>query len=327
MDTSEFLYPIKFIPILKEKIWGGTKLKKVLNKKSPNNSIGESWELSGVSGDISIVSNGFLEGKSLNQIIETYKDKFVGHNVYKKFGDVFPLLFKFIDAQEDLSIQLHPNDDIAQKRHNSFGKTEMWYVVDADIESRLIVGFNDNYSKELFVKKLKSNRLIDMLNTIQIKKNDSFFIEGGTVHAIGKGSLIAEIQQTSHITYRLFDWNRKDSFGNHRELHTELALDAIDFTKKTNGKVEYSLDINKRTNLVDCIYFTTNKIIVNSIYNLNMQELDSFVVYMCIEGNVLVSVEKQKEELKKGETIIIPAASKFVELSSDNAELLEVYIK
>ena len=326
MLESEIGYPIKFTPILKEKIWGGTKLKNVLNKKSLTDSVGESWELSGVDGDISIISNGFLVGKSIREIIEEYKGEIVGEKVYKEFGTIFPLLFKFIDANDDLSIQLHPNDEIAAKRHNSFGKTEMWYVVDADEDARLIIGFNGEYSKEAYINELEADNLLHILNTVSIKKGDSFFIEVGTIHAIGKGSLVAEIQQTSDITYRVFDWNRKDDFGNERALHTDLAMDALDFNKTTNCKVNYSQKMNQRANLVECDYFTTNKIVVNSNYNLDLEEIDSFVVYMCVEGRAIVSVDNQSEEINKGETLLIPAASKRIEIKSESAELLEVYI-
>lgn len=327
MLKDEIGYPIKFTPILKEKIWGGSKLKDILSKKSPTDSIGESWELSGIEGEESIISNGFLIGNSIKEVIRKFKGSIVGDKVYKEFGDIFPLLFKFIDAKEDLSIQLHPNDKIALERHDSFGKTEMWYVVDADLDSRLIVGFNDDFTKETFLEKLKSQDLISILNTVSIKRGDSFFIEGGTIHAIGKGCLIAEIQQSSHITYRVFDWNRKDTLGNERELHTGMALEVLDFTKKTSCQVEYSEKMNESSNILDCNYFTTNKVIVNSEYNFNMKDLDSFVVYMCVEGKAIVNVQNNYEEINKGETILIPASSKNVEIKSGKAELLEVYIK
>jgi mannose-6-phosphate isomerase len=326
MLESEIGYPIKFTPILKEKIWGGTKLKNVLSKKSPTDSIGESWELSGVDGDISIISNGFLVGKSIREIIEEYKGEIVGEKVYKEFGAIFPLLFKFIDANDDLSIQLHPNDELAAKRHNSFGKTEMWYVVDADEDARLIVGFNGEYSKEAYINELEADNLLHILNTVSIKKGDSFFIEVGTIHAIGKGSLVAEIQQTSDITYRVFDWNRKDNFGNERELHNDLAMDALDFTKKTTCQVEYLNNMNESSNIVDCNYFTTNKINIDSSYNLDIEDLDSFVVYMCIEGTAIIKIGNDFEEINKGETLLIPAVSKRIEIKSESAELLEVYI-
>ena len=270
---------------------------------------------------------------SINSDVLQDKIKAKGQTTYRsitiegeEFETIFPLLFKFIDANDDLSIQLHPNDELAAKRHNSFGKTEMWYVVDADEDARLIVGFNGEYSKEAYINELEADNLLHILNTVSIKKGDGFFIEVGTIHAIGKGSLVAEIQQTSDITYRVFDWNRKDDFGNERALHTDLAMDALDFNKTTNCKVNYSQKMNQRANLVECDYFTTNKIVVNSSYNLDLEEIDSFVVYMCVEGRAIVSVDNQSEEINKGETLLIPAASKRIEIKSESAELLEVYI-
>lgn len=327
MNKMNIGYPIKFTPILKEKIWGGTKLSKVLNKYSSNENIGESWELSGIKDDESIVSNGFFIGKSLNQIIRNYRENIVGVKVYDKFGALFPLLFKFIDANDDLSIQLHPNDELAKKRHNSFGKTEMWYVVDADSNARLAVGFNNEYSKEEYLNYLNSDQLIKMLNVFSIQKGDSFFIEDGTIHAIGKGSLIAEIQQTSDVTYRVFDWNRKDNFGNQRELHNELAIDALDFSKMTNCKIDYYDNKNSNSTIVDCNYFNISKVNVDSSYELEMKQLDSFVVYMCVEGRATIKVGKNMEEIDKGETILIPACVSNITIESESVELLEVYIK
>ena len=228
-------YPIKFEPILKDKIWGGEKLKTVFNKKSTRNDIGESWELSDVDGNVSIVNNGVLKGTSLKTVLNTYKANLVGENVYNKFGNNFPLLIKFIDAKEALSIQVHPNDTLAKERHNSFGKTEMWYVMQAEAEGNLIVGFNKNTSKEEYIKHLEEKKLLEILNQEKVQQGDVYFIPTGRIHAIGAGVLLAEIQQTSDITYRVYDWGRLDDKGNSRELHTELALDAIDYTAQNRA--------------------------------------------------------------------------------------------
>jgi len=319
-------YPIKFTPILKELIWGGEKLKRALHKDSNSPKIGESWELSGIEKNVSVVSNGALKGQTLNTLIKNNKGTFVGSKVYKQFGNAFPLLFKFIDANDDLSIQLHPNDELAQERHNSFGKTEMWYVVAADKKSKLYIGFDKEYTKETYLDKFNKGEILEMVNAREVNKGDVFFIETGTVHAIGKGVLIAEIQQTSNITYRIFDWNRTDAKGISRELHTDLALDAFDFSKTQIEKISYQNAVNQPQKLVACNYFTTNKLTVKGSFKKQLSEIDSFVVYMCVEGNAEIQVGAQKEQIIKGETVLIPANVNEIEIKSSYAELLEVYI-
>ena len=252
------LYPIKFAPILKEKIWGGQKLKTLLNKASDLPNIGESWEISDVEGDTSIVSNGSLIGKSLKDLLETYKSDLLGEKNYKVFGNKFPLLIKFIDAKEDLSIQLHPNDQLAAKRHNSFGKTEMWYTLQADEGSNLIVGFNQDMTPEKYLSHLENKTLTEILNFDNVKVGDTYFIEVGRIHAIGAGVMVAEIQQTSDITYRVYDWDRVDDDGNERELHNDLAIDAFDFKMPDNFRVAYSKIENQSNQMVSCPYFKTS---------------------------------------------------------------------
>ena len=204
------LYPLKFTPIFKYRIWGGEKLKTELNKKYTAENIGESWEISDVSGDETIVEGGSLQGKTLKELTQQFKGDFVGNTVYEKFGEEFPLLIKFIDAKTPLSIQVHPSNEIAKKRHNSFGKNEMWYVMQAENEAELIVGFNQKISKEDYVNHLKNNTLKDILNIETVTSGDTFYIPTGRVHAIGAGVLLAEIQQTSNITYRIYDYDRVD---------------------------------------------------------------------------------------------------------------------
>ena len=230
------LYPLQFEPILKERIWGGEKLKTILNKSITSKITGESWELSTVEGDVSIVSNGEIKGKTLMELIVETPNELLGTKVHERFGKQFPLLFKYLDAREDLSIQVHPNDKLAKERHNSFGKTEMWYVMQADADSRIIVGFKENSSKEEYLKHLKDNTLVSILDNVKAKAGDIFFLETGTVHAIGAGLVVAEIQQTSDITYRLYDFDRVDAQGNKRELHVDLALDAINYNKVNTQK-------------------------------------------------------------------------------------------
>jgi mannose-6-phosphate isomerase len=238
-------YPLQFQPILKDRIWGGTKLKTYLNKSITTEITGESWEISTVENDVSVIANGFFKGKSLNELINESPEAVLGTKVYKQFGKQFPLLFKYLDAREDLSIQVHPNDALAKKRHNSFGKTEMWYVMQADDDARLIVGFKEKSSPEEYLKSLENKTIIDILDAKKVKKGDVFFLETGTVHAIGAGTVIAEIQQTSDITYRLYDFDRVDANGTTRELHVDLALDAINYNvvdaQKTILKLKMSL--------------------------------------------------------------------------------------
>lgn len=319
------LYPLKFRPILKDKIWGGTKLKSILQKDSSLPNIGESWEISDVEGDTSIVSNGNLENQSLKQLLQLYKDELIGKKNYEKFGDKFPLLIKFIDAKQDLSIQLHPNDALAKARHNSFGKTEMWYVMQADEDSNLIVDFNQKMTPELYLEHLEQKTLPQILNFDKVKAGDTYFIEVGRVHAIGAGVMLAEIQQTSDITYRIYDWDRTDDFGNERELHTDLAIDAIGFDMPNNFRVKYSKKPNQSNEMVSCPYFTTNYLKVDQeIQKENTH--DSFVIYICVEGEAQIKTETYSEVIKKGETLLVPAAISSYQISANDATLLEVYV-
>lgn len=319
-------YPIKFTPILKEKIWGGNKLREVLHKKSNKEDLGESWEISGVQNDISIVENGPLKGISLNQLLEDYKGDFLGNNIYKNFGAEFPLLIKFIDAKTELSVQLHPHDKLAKERHNSFGKTEMWYIMQADENAEINVGFKKTTSKDEYIQSLEAGKITDLLNFEKVKKGDSFFINTGKVHAIGAGVLLAEIQQTSDITYRIYDWDRIDSQGNARELHTALALDAIDFEKKDDFKLKYDKVENKSSNIAHCAYFTTNFLPVKGQVKKDYSDVDSFVIYMCVRGKAEIETNGNSETIEQGQTILIPAANKQVKISSGDVELLEVFI-
>ena len=316
-------YPLLFEPIFKERIWGGTKLKELLNKSFDGRQIGESWELSTVENDISVVANGAFEGLNLNQLIKKYPTEVLGAASIKNFGLNFPLLFKFIDAKEDLSIQVHPNDELAKKRHNSYGKTEMWYVLQADEIAEIIVGFKEDSTPEDYLKHLKNNSLNAILKTEKVQKGDVFFLETGVVHAIGAGNLIAEIQQTSDITYRIYDFDRKDASGNTRELHTELALEAINY-KKSDTKKRYSTQINQVNEVVNCPYFTTNFIPLNGAISV-LKKGNSFTVYMCTEGAFEIQYNNETLRYKKGDTILIPALLNQYQIKG-NASILEIYI-
>ena len=326
----EGLYPLKFTPIYKDKIWGGNKIKTVLNKDFgdlPN--CGESWELSGVEGNVSEVSNGYLAGNSLEELIEVYMGDLVGDHVFETFGIEFPLLIKFIDANDDLSIQVHPDDELAKERHNAFGKTEMWYVLQSDPGSKLQAGFNQQVDQVAYLEKLQNNELTDILNFEEVSAGDVYFIPAGRVHAIGKGILLAEIQQTSDITYRIYDYDRRDAQGNPRELHTDLALDAIDFTLFPEYKSQYTPKPNESAEVVKCKYFTTNVLELNKPVEKDYNQLDSFVIYICLEGTLKIETESGSETVHKGETILIPAAIESVRLNpiSTAVKLLEVYIE
>lgn len=316
-------YPIQFEPILKERIWGGTKLKTYLNKPITSKNTGESWEISAVENDVSVVSNGFFKGKSLNELINDFPEQVLGTKVFEQFGKQFPLLFKYLDAREDLSIQVHPNDELAAKRHNSFGKTEMWYVMQADDEARLIVGFKEKSSSEEYIQHLENKTLLNILDTKKVKKGDVFFLETGTVHAIGAGTVIAEIQQTSDITYRLYDFDRVDANGNARELHVDLALEAINYDK-VEAQKEYLKIENTSNEVVDCSYFTTNFIPLNGNLNVNKNQ-NSFTVYMCVDGDFELILNEEKCNYKKGDTVLIPASLTDFQLSGKGS-LLEIYI-
>ncbi|MBF4486060.1 type I phosphomannose isomerase catalytic subunit [Flavobacterium sp. CSZ] len=316
-------YPLQFEPILKDRIWGGEKLKRILNKPIVSKITGESWELSTVEGDISVVANGVLKGKSLMELIDEMPNEILGTKVYERFGKQFPLLFKYLDAREDLSIQVHPNDKLAKERHNSFGKTEMWYVMQADADARIIVGFKEDSSKEEYLKHLEDKTLVSILDDVKAKSGDVFFLETGTVHAIGAGLVVAEIQQTSDITYRLYDFDRKDAQGNTRELHVDLALDAINYNKVHTQK-KYETKVNTSNVVVDCPYFTTNFIALENKVEV-AKSGETFTVYMCIEGSFKIEFEGFRQTYIKGDTVLVPAEINAFILSG-KASILEIYI-
>ncbi len=324
MITISPLYPLKFEPILKHKVWGGTKLNKLL-KKIAKGKVGESWEISGVAENISEIANGPLKGKTINWLLENYNEKLVGEEVYKNFGNTFPLLFKFIDAHEDLSVQVHPDDVLAKKRHNSFGKTEMWYILDVEKGGRLILGFNEEMDQQKYLKSLSENRITEILNSEPVKKGDAFILNPGTIHAIGAGILLAEIQQTSDITYRIFDWNRPDTNGQMRQLHTDLALEAIDFSP-SKTKLSYSEEKNIPFPIGITDFFIVNKLILSQNCIRDLEEIPSFTVYMCLEGNAIIETDDFSEKIKKGETFLIPAQLPEIKFITNSASFLEVYI-
>jgi len=322
------LYPLKFEPILKEKVWGGNALVSSYNKKTsglPN--IGESWELSAVSEDLSVISNGFLAGNNIEELIEVYMGDITGDSIYEKFGNEFPLLIKFIEAKEDLSIQVHPGNALAKERHQGYGKTEMWYILESEKGSRIYTGFRKGVTKEMYKEALLNGRIADLLNVEIVEAGDTLFTPAGRVHAIGAGIVLVEIQQTSDLTYRISDWNRKSSGKKPRELHTELALDAIDFTATGEIKISKEPELNKTENLVNCEFFNTNIIRFNSAIKKEYYLNDSFVVYICTAGEFLIRWDENSEKVLKGETVLLPAMIKEVILEPvKETRLLEVFI-
>lgn len=324
------LYPLKFKPVFLEKMWGGNRLKTLLGKdfgQLPN--CGESWELSAVEGHISEVINGFLAGNNLTELVEIYMGDLVGDKVYEKFGLEFPLLFKFIDANDDLSVQVHPNDEMSKKRHNAYGKTEMWYVIHAEKGALINSGFNRKLTREQYLEYIENGRLQEILQYDKVNPGDVFFIPAGRVHAIGKGVVLAEIQETSDVTYRIYDYNRKDSQGNLRELHNDLAIDAIEFSYLDDYKTKYTVEENHSSEIISCEYFTTNLLKFSELIEKDYHQLDSFIVYMNLEGRFRLEYQNGEELIEKGETVLIPASLETFRLVPLTPEVktLEVYIK
>lgn len=323
------LYPLKFQTIYKDKIWGGQKIKTYLHKDFGNlPNCGETWEISGVKSDVSIVNGGALDGESLADLLEQYGAELVGDKVYKHFGNTFPLLVKFIDAKEFLSVQVHPDDELAKKRHNSFGKTEMWYIIEADPGSTLIAGFNRELDEKTYLEYFNSGKLMDILNSETAKAGDVFFLPAGRVHTIGKGLLLAEIQQTSDITYRIYDFDRVDDKGNKRELHTEEALAAIDYKHYPEYKTKYQPEKNETVKLVTCPYFTTNVLDFDKNTTKDYSNLDSFVIHVCLAGEYTLKHNGQSYPVKMGESILLPKSIDKVELETTSGfKILESFIE
>ncbi|MDB4999820.1 MAG: mannose-6-phosphate isomerase [Mucilaginibacter sp.] len=323
------LYPLKFKTIFKDKIWGGHKIETYLHKNIGNlPNCGETWEISGVKSDVSVVDNGELKGQSLANLLEQFKDELVGKKVYDHFGNIFPLLVKFIDANDDLSVQVHPNDELAKKRHNSFGKTEMWYVIEADPGATLIAGFNREMNEKEYVEALNSGHIMDILNREDVKAGDVFFLPAGRVHTIGKGLLIAEIQQTSDITYRIYDFDRVDDKGNKRELHTEEALAAIDYKHYPEYKTKYQHKKDEAVEVVKCPYFTTNIMEFTHGTEKDYSALDSFVIHVCVGGEYTIKHNNLAYPVKMGECILLPKTIDKIELKTTSGfKILESYIE
>ena len=322
------LYPIKFKPVLRETIWGGSALHERFGKESKHGkTIGESWEITGMTGESSVVANGFLKGNTLEEIIEIYMGDLIGDGPFEKFGTEFPLLIKLIDASDRLSIQVHPDDRLAFERHHAWGKTEMWYILAAGEDSIIYTGFNHKITKEEYLRYFDSKSLDLLVNSTVVRPGDAFFIPAGMVHAIGAGVILTEIQQTSDITYRIYDWDRVDASGKRRELHTELALDAINFNLDETGLIREIPETNRPLKLAECRYFHTNLLRLDAPVIKDYSLTDSFVIYICTASSVLVECFSNTEKLTAGETILIPASADSVTIIPvGTATLLEVFI-
>lgn len=322
------LYPLQFKTIFKDKIWGGHKINTYLHKDfAPLPNCGETWEVSGVKNDVSVVASGALQGETLAELVEKYQADLVGQQVYERFGNEFPLLVKFIDANEDLSIQVHPNDELAKKRHNSLGKTEMWYIMEADPGSTLISGFNQPLDENTYLDKFNSGHLMDVLNKEKAIAGDVFYLPAGRVHTIGKGLLLAEIQETSDVTYRIYDFDRVDANGNKRELHTAEALAAIDFKAYPEYKTSYPAKDNDTVNLVRSSHFITNLVNFSQPTQKDYAALDSFVIHVCVEGTYDLVFDCKSYPVKAGECLLLPNNVNQVQLNTSTGfKLLETYI-
>lgn len=322
------LYPFVFKTIFKEKLWGGQKIKSVLGKDFgdlPN--CGETWELSAVEGNISLVANGPFENLSIHSLIQRFQANLVGEKVWGKYGEEFPLLIKFIDAAEDLSIQVHPDDTMAARIHGGNGKSEMWYILGADSNATLNSGFNQPVTKEQYLHHLQNNSLQEILNIEKVQSGDVFYLPAGRIHYIGKGILLAEIQQTSDYTYRVYDFDRKDAQGNKRELHTDLALEALDFTYHPNYKTNYIPQWNTFFVIQNTPYFTTTGLMLNQAYVVKYQEQDSCRILIVTDGEGEMLVNSEKLVLKKGMVILVPAIIKEINFTPKSSlSLLHVVI-
>lgn len=325
MDS--FLYPMKFLPLFKQKIWGGNKIKTLGFDYAPLPNCGELWALSGVEGHESVVDNGFLKGNHINEVLEIYMGELIGEQNFDRFGTEFPLLVKLIDATDRLSIQVHPDDRVAQRRGMENGKTEMWYILEAGGDSQIVDGFERPVTPDEYRSFLDAGLVERILHVEHPQRGDVFFIPAGRVHAIGRDILLAEIQQNSDCTYRLYDYNRPDENGRLRPLHTDEALDAIDFTPTTDGKTHYSLHENATTLLAQCPYFTTNLLSLSQPIKKDFSSLDSFVLYLCVENIAAIKALNTIVPVHAGECVLLPAVADTVEIfPTGHAKLLEVYI-
>ena len=320
------MQPIKFNPLLVQTLWGGEKIIPFKHLNSDLTQVGESWEISGVKGNETVVSEGEFKGKRLNELVDELKGKLVGEANYKRFGNDFPLLIKFIDARQELSIQVHPTDELAQKRGKLRGKTEMWYIMDSDENAKLRAGMKEKITPEQYKQMVEDDTITEAIAEYKVKEGDCFFLPAGRIHSIGTGCFLAEIQQTSDVTYRIYDFKRKDKDGNYRELHTEEAAECIDYNVEPNYRTEYTPVKNEGVALVECPYFTTAVYDLNEPMTLDYSELDSFVIFIGLKGSgEITDNEGNTTTLCEGETILFPATTNEIKVTG-NIKFLETYV-
>lgn len=323
------LYPLKFHPVLKEVLWGGERLAKAGKRvpKGKNSAeIGESWELSGIEDSESVVASGTLAGNTLSELVEVYMGELVGDGVYDKFGVEFPILLKIIDTRDKLSIQVHPSDEFAQQMHSSRGKSEMWYILDAEQDAAIYLDFKHPLSEEEYDRAVEEGTIVEHLNRIPVHKGESYFVPSGTIHAIEGGVFLAEVQESSVLTYRIYDWGRKDRNGHPRELHTALAAEVVNLTPTEGLNITKPSVRNGAVELVSCGAFTVNLVEVDGAVELDYAPLDSFVTFMCAEGEVTIRTLGHSTTLSALETVLIPAEATDVVISG-KGRLLEIFVR
>ena len=315
----------KFEPLLKQTLWGGDKIIPFKHLNTKMEQVGESWEISGVKNNETIVANGPEKGKTLNQLVREQKGKLVGEENYERFGNEFPLLIKFIDARQDLSIQVHPTDEVAHRQGKSRGKTEMWYALDSDAGAQLYNGLKQQITPEQYKAMVENDTITDALARYEVHEGDVFFIPAGRIHAIGAGCFVAEIQQTSDVTYRIYDFKRKDKNGNYRELHTKEAAESIDYTVLPNYRTEYEPTQNEGVQLISCPYFTTAIYDLTEPMMLDYSELDSFVILIAVKGEGRLICNGEEMPFQMGDTVLIPASTEEVKVEGE-IKFLETYV-
>lgn len=318
--------PLKFNALLKSTLWGGDKIIPFKNLNIQQENVGESWEISGVKGNETIVADGPYAGKKLNELVEELKGKLVGEDNYKRFGNEFPLLIKFIDARQDLSIQVHPTDEIAKMQGKERGKTEMWYLMDSDKDATLLCGLKKKISPEEYAQMVENDTIVDAIDRYEVKEGDCFFLPAGRIHAIGTGCFLAEIQQTSDVTYRIYDFKRKDKNGNYRQLHTKEAAECINYNVESNYRTDYTPVKNQGVSLVQCPYFNTAVYDLDEPMTIDYSELDSFVILIGLKGNATITDnEGNTFTLQAGESVLVPATTETLKVDG-NIKFLETYV-
>ena len=315
----------KFEPLLKQTLWGGDKIIPFKHLNTQMERVGESLEISGVKDNETIVANGPDKGKSLNQLVSEQKAKLIGKENYQRFGDEFPLLVKFIDARQDLSIQVHPNDETAHRLGKPRGKTEMWYTLESALGAHLYNGLKKKITPEEYEQMVANDTIVDALARYEIKEGDVFYIPAGRIHAIGAGSFVTEIQETSDVTFRIYDYKRKDKDGNYRELHTKEAAQSIDYTVLPNYRAGYEPILNEGVQLVECPYFTTAVYDLTEPMTLDYSELDSFVILIAVKGEGTIKANGEEMTFKMGDTILLPATTNEVKIEGE-VKFLETYV-